>query len=122
MDTKAVVTAFYEGLARKDGSWQEHLGEDVDFSDASGKLKARGREAFIESFSSFLRAVERVEVRRLIVAGDEAAAVVVYEYVNRKGEHLEQTDAEVWRVEGGEIAALTIYFDITEFREFMSRQ
>jgi hypothetical protein len=32
---------------------------------------------------------------------------------------LHQDDAEVWRIEGGEIASLTIYFDITEFRTFM---
>ena len=30
-------------------------------------------------------------------------------------------NAEVWKVENGQIVALTIYFDITEFRGFMGR-
>jgi ketosteroid isomerase-like protein len=121
MDTKAAVEHFYRGLQRKDTSWQHDLADDVTFSDASGRLRADGREAFIQSFTGFLRAVERVEVKSLIVEGPNAAAVVSYDYRNPKGERLHQDDAEVWRVEAGKIAALTIYFDITEFRGFMGR-
>lgn len=33
------------------------------FSDASKKLRAEGREAFIQSFTSFIRAVEKVQNR-----------------------------------------------------------
>jgi ketosteroid isomerase-like protein len=119
MDTKDVVQRFYDGLARKDGSWQDNLTESVAFSDASGKLNAHGRDAFIQSFSGFLRAVDTVELKQLIVEGPNAAAVVSYEYVNATGGRLHQDDAEVWQVENGQIASLTIYFDITEFRSFM---
>ena len=119
METRQVVERFYRGLAQKDSSWQQGLAAGVSFSDASGRLRAEGRDAFIESFASFLRAVDRVEVRQLIVEGANAAAVVGYDYTNPRGEHLHQDDAEVWRVENGEIASLTIYFDITEFRAFM---
>lgn len=121
MDTREVVQRFYAGLAAKDGRWQESLSDNVSFSDASGRLRAEGRDAFIQSFSGFLRAVSKVEAKELIVEGSNAAAVVSYDYVNPKGEHLHQDDAEVWRVENGKIAALTIYFDITEFRAFMGR-
>jgi hypothetical protein len=34
---------------------------------------------------------------------------------------LHQDDAEVWKIENGQIVSLTIYFDITEFRGFMGR-
>lgn len=121
MGTKEVIERFYQGLARKDDSWQENLAGDVQFSDASGRLTAGGREAFVESFAGFLRSVRGVELRQLIVDGSDAAAAVVYDYVNAKGEELRQHDAEFWRVEDGSIAALTIYFDITEFRAFMGR-
>jgi ketosteroid isomerase-like protein len=121
MDTKDVVQRFYDGLARKDSSWQDNLTEDVAFSDASGKLAAEGREAFIQSFSGFLRAVDKVDLKQLIVDGPNAAAVVSYEYVNPAGDRLQQDDAEVWKVENGQIVSLTIYFDITEFRSFMGR-
>jgi hypothetical protein len=36
MDTKDVIQRFYEGLARKDISWQDNLAESVAFADASG--------------------------------------------------------------------------------------
>jgi ketosteroid isomerase-like protein len=121
MDTKELVQRFYDGLARKDGSWQDNLSENVAFSDASGKLSAQGREAFIQSFSGFLRAVDKVLLKQLIVEGPNAAAVVSYDYVNPSGGHLHQDDAEVWKVENGQIVSLTIYFDITEFRGFMGR-
>ena len=113
MKTKDVVQRFYDGLARKDSSWQDNLAEGVAFSDASGKLTAQGREAFIQSFSGFLRAVEKVQLRQLIVEGPNAAAVVSYDYVNPAGGRLHQDDAEVWKVENGQIVSLTIYFDIT---------
>ena len=105
----------------KDGSWQDNLFENVAFCDASGKLNAQGREAFIQSFSGFLRAVDKVLLKQLIVEGPNAAAVVSYDYVNPSGGHLHQDDAEVWKVENGQIVSLTIYFDITEFRGFMGR-
>jgi ketosteroid isomerase-like protein len=95
--------------------------DEVTFSDASGKLQARGRDAFIQSFTSFLRAVDKVQVRQLIVEGANVAAVVSYDYVNLRGEKLHQEDAEVWMVGNGAIGSLKIYFDITEFREFMGR-
>jgi ketosteroid isomerase-like protein len=121
MDTRDVVRRFYDGLARRDGSWQQNLAPDVVFADASGRLQARGREAFVKAFTPFLTGVVRAELKQLVVDGPAAAAVVGYDYVNPKGEHLHQEDAEVWRVENGEVLALTIYFDITEFRAFMVR-
>ena len=121
MEVKDVVQRFYDGLARKDSSWQDNLAESVLFSDSSGKLNAQGREAFIRSFSGFLRAVDKVQLQQLIVEGPNAAAVVSYDYVNPAGGRLHQDDAEVWKVENGLIVSLTIYFDITEFRGFMGR-
>jgi ketosteroid isomerase-like protein len=121
MDTREIVKRFYTGLASRGGVWQADLAENVTFSDASGRLKAEGRDAFIQSFTGFLRAVKSVNLKQLIVEGANAAAVVDYDYVNPKGDRLHQADAEVWKVEDGKIAALTIYFDITEFRAFMGR-
>jgi ketosteroid isomerase-like protein len=121
MNTKDVVQRFYDGLARRDSSWQGNLSESVAFSDASGKLNSQGRDAFVQSFSGFLRAVDKVQLNQLIVEGPNAAAVVSYDYVNPAGGRLHQDDAEVWKVENGQIVSLTIYFDITEFRSFMGR-
>jgi ketosteroid isomerase-like protein len=121
MATAAVIRQFYESLASKTDAWQQNLADNVVFADASQKLHAEGRDAFIQSFTGFLRAVEHVQSRQLIVDGTDAAAVVSYDYVSPTGGRLHQDDAEIWRVVDGKIAALTIYFDITEFRAFMGR-
>ena len=60
-------------------------------------------------------------MQQLIVEGPNAAAVVSYDYVNQAGGRLHQDDAEIWKIDNGEIVSLTIYFDITEFRSFMGR-
>jgi ketosteroid isomerase-like protein len=121
MTVNEIIEHFYTGLAQKDNSWQDHLAEDVVFADASKQLHTEGRTAFIESFSNFLRAVTAIQVKQLIVEGNDACAVVSYEYVSPKGARLHQDDAEVWKVVNEKIGALTIYFDITEFRSFMGR-
>ena len=121
MTTADIIRNFYESLASKSDAWQRDLADDVVFSDASQKLHAEGREAFIQSFTGFLRAVERVQLQQLIADGNDAAAVVSYDYVSPAGGKLHQDDAEIWKIIDGKIAALTIYFDITEFRAFMGR-
>ncbi len=121
MTVKDVVSAFYDSLEKKNLNWQTNLSDEVIFSDASKKLYAAGKDAFIQSFTGFLRSVEKVQLKQLIVEGDNAAAVVAYDYVSPKGAKLHQEDAEVWKVVDGRVAALTIYFDITEFRNFMQR-
>lgn len=121
MTTTEIIQNFYVSLAQKTDDWQRDLAEDVVFADASKRLAAEGRDAFIQSFTSFLRAVERVQLQQLIVDGADAAAVVSYDYMSPSGGKLHQDDAEIWKIVGGKIAALTIYFDITEFRAFMAR-
>ena len=116
-----IIRNFYESLAQKNDAWQKDLSEHVLFSDASKTLHAEGREAFIQSFSGFLRAVESVQLQQLITEGNHACAIVSYDYVSPSGGRLHQDDAELWKIVNGKIEALTIYFDITEFRTFMGR-
>jgi len=116
-----VIENFYDGMESKTNAWQQFLGDDVVFSDASHRLHAEGRQAFIQSFTPFIGSVVHVKLKQLIVEDPDACAVVSYDYVNPKGERLHQDDAEVWKVVDGRITALTIYFDITEFRTFMGR-
>ncbi len=121
MTITEIIQSFYNGLVKKNDTWQENLDEKVVFSDASKRLHAEGKDAFIQSFTTFLRAVENVHMKQLIVEDTNACAVVGYDYRSPKGTTLHQDDAEVWNVVDGKIVALTIYFDITEFRSFMGR-
>ena len=121
MTVPDIIQNFYESLAQKTDAWQRDLAEDVVFADASKRLHTEGRDAFIQSFTGFLRAVERVHLEQLIVDGNDAAAIVSYDYLSPTGGRLHQDDAELWKIVDGKIAALIIYFDITEFRTFMGR-
>ncbi len=121
MTVKEILQSFYESLAKKNNDWQKNLSEDVMFSDASKRLHAQGKDAFIQSFTGFLRSVETVQVKQFIIESANACAVVSYDYISPKGNKLHQDDAEVWKIVDGKIESLTIYFDITEFRTFMGR-
>ncbi len=124
MDEKATQDAidrFYQSVISKNDGWKELWADDVVFGDASGTLHAEGKAAVNESFVPFLKSVAGLEVRQRIVQGSHACYVVSYTYVNSKGENMHQDDAEVWEVRNGKLAELTIYFDVTEFRNFMRR-
>ena len=121
MTVKEILQSFYNSLAKKNNDWQKNLSEEVVFSDASQKLHAEGKNAFTQSFTGFLRAVENVQVKQVIIEDTNACALVSYDYISPNGNKLHQDDAEVWKITGGMIESLTIYFDITEFRNFMGR-
>src|SRR3954447_13658254 len=119
MTTKELVQRYYDSLAQKDNKWQALYVEDATFSDASQTLNAIGKDAVIQSFTAFLNAVKGVKVKQMIAEGEYACAVINYDYVNPKGETLSQDVAEVWTVKGNRLAKLTIYFDLTAYRNFM---
>ncbi len=119
MATRDLVQSYYDSLAHKDDKWQGMYVEEAFFADASLTLKAEGRPAVIQSFTPFLKTVEGVKVKQMIVEGNTACAIVAYVYVNPKGAKLNQDVAEVWEVKGEKLAKLIIYFDLTEYRAFM---
>jgi hypothetical protein len=79
MAVTEIIRSFYQSLGQKSDTWQRDVADDVVFDDASRQLHAEGRDAFIQSFTDFLRAVERVQRQRSIVDGNDAAAVVSYD-------------------------------------------
>lgn len=119
MEAKEIVLHYYDSLAQKTDEWKSLYADDAFFSDASGVLKAEGKEAVVESFANFLRGVESVKVKQLIIDRESICAVVTYDYINQKGEKMTQDDAEVWQINNGKLSKLTIYFDLTAYRTFM---
>ncbi len=119
--TQDAIDRFYRSIIDKNDDWKELWADDVVFRDASDTLHAEGRAAAIQSFTPFLKGVAKLEVRQRIVQGSNACYVVAYSYVNPKGENMQQDDAEVWEVRDGKLSKLTIYFDLTEYRNFMRR-
>lgn len=116
---KDLIQGYYDSLNHNDGKWQNLYADNASFSDASQTLVATGKEEIIQSFTTFLRGIESVSVKQLIVEETSACAIASYVYVNPKGEKMQQDVAEVWEVNGDKLAKLTIYFDLTAYRNFM---
>jgi len=121
MTTNEIIESYYNSLSEKDDRWQELWSDDGSFSDASRVLNATGKEAVVQSFNPFLKGIESVKVKQMIVEGSNACVVVSYIYINPKGEKMNQDVAEVWHVKDGKLVSLVIYFDLTAYRGFMKR-
>ena len=119
MNIKEIIQNFYKSLEEKSNEWQNNLSDSVVFSDASKTLSTEGREGFIQAFTPFSKGIQHIALQQLIIEDDDACAIVSYTYISPKGDTLQQSDAEVWRIVNGKIDALTIYFDITQYRAFM---
>ena len=122
MYTKDLVQSYYKSIDEKDDKWKDLYLEDAMFSDASQTLLAKGKEAVVQSFTPFLKGVAGIKVRQLIVEDETVCAIVGYEYVNPKGERMAQDVAEIWEVKNDKLAKLTIYFDLTAYRNFIMDQ
>ncbi len=119
MSTRDLIQSYYDSINRKDEKWRELYNEDAVFADASQTLNAKGKDAVIQSFTPFLKGVERAQVKQMIVEGDKACAIVSYDYINPKGKKMNQDVAEVWRVKNEKLSQLIIYFDLIAYRNFM---
>lgn len=120
MEIKELLQQYYTSLSQKNDEWQDFYAENAVFSDASHKLKAEGKAAVIHSFIPFLKGVEHISIKQLIAEGEYCCAVVTYYYINPKGEKMNQDVSEVWKVVNNKLAKLSLYFDLTAYRDFMS--
>lgn len=119
MSTQSVINGFYTSVNAMDDKWQDLWSEDAVFSDPSGALNARGKPAVIQSFIPFIKTVAALKVSQTIVEAESACFIIHYTFVNSKQEQLSQDVAELWQVRDGKLARLTVYFDLTAYRQFM---
>jgi len=119
MTPKDLVEQYYDNLVQKNSVWPTLFSDDIIFADASMSINQAGREAVIKSFEQFLKTVEDIRVKQLITENENVCAVVRYSYKNSEGEELSQDIAEIWKITGGKLSSLTIYFDITAYRRFI---
>ena len=122
MYTKYLVQSYYKSLEGKDNKWKDLYLDEAVFSDASQTLLAKGKEAIVQSFTPFLKGVAGIKIKQLIVEGKTACAIVGYEYVNPNGERMAKDVAGIWEVKNDKLAKLTIYFDLTAYRNFIIDQ
>jgi len=121
MAPKDVVHEYYSHLAQKNDKWANYFADDITFSDAGMNMNEAGKEAVTISFNQFLKSVESLIVKLMITEENRVCVIVGYEYINSHGEKMSQDVSEVWTVRDGKLSTLVIYFDFTEFRNFVRR-
>ncbi len=116
--TQETVQSYYEGIKRKDG-WQDFVSDSILF-DGTGVKATKGKEAYIQGTSQFLRAVKSSQVREMIIEAERACVIVHYELISPKGNSATSDVAEILLVKDGKIDSSTIYFDTAAFNAFMA--
>src|SRR5438093_4058661 len=61
--THETLKGYYDGIKQKSG-WQDFVSDDIAFA-GTGVKATRGKPAFVESNSQFLRAVETSQVKEM---------------------------------------------------------
>jgi ketosteroid isomerase-like protein len=117
--TQATIKGYYEGIQRKSG-WQAFVADDIAF-DGTGVTATKGKEPFVKANNQFLMAVKSSQVKQIIVEGEKACVIVHYELLSPKGNSDSSDVAEILVVKDGKIASSTIYFDTTDFNNFMAQ-
>ena len=120
MSTKDIVKRYYKSLEEKSDEWKGLYSDDAVFADASKILLAKGKEEVVQSLVPFLKGVDGVKIKELIVEEEKACAIISYIYVNSNKERMNQDVAEILEVKNGKLNKQTIYFDLTAYRTFMS--
>lgn len=116
MSTRQTIESYLDALKRK-ADWQEVLAPDMTFTSYTSPVKqVAGRDAYLEVTKRFYSSIEDLEVRRLLVDGDQAVALTHYTIQPPNGAPPFASDvAESFTVRNGKIASLDIYFDTAPF-------
>jgi ketosteroid isomerase-like protein len=117
--TQETIKGYYDGIKQKSG-WQAFVSDDIAF-DGTGVKATKGKEAFVEGNSQFLRAVTASHVKEMIVEGEIACVIVHYDLMSPKGNKTSSDVAEILAVKDGKIVSSTIYFDTAAFNNFMAQ-
>ncbi len=122
MSTKELLERYYAGLARK-GGWEDTLAENFTFT-GGDMLKPEpvvGKAAYVAVIARFSRLFSAVRPTHIIIEGNKAYVTANYDYVFPGGKEVNGNVAEIWTVEEGKLAALTIFFDTLAFRELTTK-
>lgn len=113
--TRQLLDVYYEGFARKQG-WEDVIADDFLFTGGNmGAAPASGKAAYIEVIKRFSRAFTAMRVKEMIVEGGRACVTGNYDFVFPNGVSVNGDVAEIWTVENGKLASLTIFFDTLIF-------
>ena len=116
LETREVLKKYYDKLSKKEG-WQSLLCDNVLLAGTVAK-ESRGKEPFVNN--NFFKMIRGLTVKETIVENENACALVSYDLMSPKGKRFSSVVAEIWKVKGGKLDSLAIYFDTSAFQASMA--
>ncbi len=120
MDTKETISRYFAAIHA--GGWESYISDDFVFVNSNLDRKAHGKGAYIEGAGRFFRNTTGVEIRRMLIEGDEVAVVARYNVRSPKGATGVCDTAEFLTVSDGRLTSSVIFFDTKDLELLMSRQ
>jgi ketosteroid isomerase-like protein len=116
MNTKDTIQSYFTKLEQKNG-WESLLGDNIVFTSFTSPVKqVRGKDACLQATKRFYSMIRSVQVRDLMVAGDQACALTRYDLQPSNGGPAFGSDvAEIFALRNGKIDSFEIYFDSAPF-------
>jgi ketosteroid isomerase-like protein len=120
--TKELLEIYYKGFAQKDG-WESVLSDDFKFigGDMTNTTPIVGKQAYIEVIKRFALLFKTMRVKEMYVADDRASVLANYDYLFPNNKSINGDVAEFWKIKGGKLDALTIFFDTYTFHELTKK-
>lgn len=117
MATRNLLRSYYDGLAR--GTDWGALLTDEFLLTGTVPNETRSRDAYVGN--SFFKLVRGLRVEELITEGTSGFALVSYDLVSPKGTPFSSEVAELWKVQGGKLGSVAIYFDTSAFAKSLAQ-
>ena len=118
MTTKELLDIYYKGFAKKQDGWEAAISEDFKFigGDMTKTDPVKGKQAYIEIIKRFSRLFQNMRPAQITIDGDKASVIENYDYVFPNGKAINGDVAAIWKVKGGKLDELRIFFDTLNFQ------
>ena len=116
MTAKETIQRYFDALKQKKG-WESFLADDIAFTSYTSPVRQlKGRDTYLEATKRFYSMIDSVDVRQLIVEGENACALSHYKLRPPTGAPAFESDvAEIFSVSSGKIDSFAIYFDTAPY-------
>lgn len=114
--TKQLLETYYNGFAKKQG-WESVISDDFKFigGDMTETTPTIGKNAYIEVIKRFSRVFQSMNVKEMIIEGENACVIGNYDYIFPNGASVNGDVAEIWKAKNGKLDSLVIFFDTLTF-------
>src|SRR4029078_4859037 len=113
---KELLEIYYKGFAEK-ANWENVIADDFQYvgGDMTKTEPLVGKQAYIEVIKRFSQMFTSMQVKEMIIQGNNACVIGNYDFKFPIGQELNGNVAEIWTAKNDKLQSLTIYFDTLTF-------